>query len=390
MRASLVIGVLWIGDAAAAQTVRYGLADLPRGRWTIDAQPLLEIGGATSTGPSEFAHIVGVARLGDGSLVVGDGESRELRHFGSDGRFLGRIAQKGRGPGELRDLDGLIGAGDTLIAFEGREAVTVFTTGGWVRTTPRPALSRHVVQTPQAVLSPDVTLWWVIRSNKPTIRAANDSVFLGRVEGRDTSIRLLYGLPQPPSYGMPGRPAIYPLGFAPRAHVVAQRNRICLGYSAAYEVRCLDGDARVVLRIERQLRRQAVSATAKAAFRRAESGLRSDGTSRYEGSLRAHRERVAEAARFASRYPAYSQLLLSRSGELWVRDYIMEDGLSRNPLRANSSPSRWSVFGPQGEWLAEVQLPARFAPAEVGADYVAGVAFDEDDVERVVVWRLRR
>jgi hypothetical protein len=48
------------------------------------------------------------------------------------------------------------------------------------------------------------------------------------------------------------------------------------------------------------------------------------------------------------------------------------------------------VFSARGTWLSDVVLPPRFVPLEMGPDYVAGVAFDADDVERVVVWRLTR
>jgi hypothetical protein len=48
------------------------------------------------------------------------------------------------------------------------------------------------------------------------------------------------------------------------------------------------------------------------------------------------------------------------------------------------------VFAFDGAWIADVKLPPRFAPLDFGRDYVAGVAFDADDVERIVVWGLRR
>jgi hypothetical protein len=51
---------------------------------------------------------------------------------------------------------------------------------------------------------------------------------------------------------------------------------------------------------------------------------------------------------------------------------------------------RWSVFSPDGAWLADIVLPARFIAHDMGRDYVAGVSFDADDVERVTVWRIHR
>ena len=52
-------------------------------------------------------------------------------------------------------------------------------------------------------------------------------------------------------------------------------------------------------------------------------------------------------------------------------------------------PSVWSVFDAQGRWLGDVTLPARFSPMDIGADYVLGVARDEDGVETVAMYTLR-
>jgi hypothetical protein len=380
--------MLSLAGTAAAQTVRYDRTDRPRARWAVSARPLLEIGGASGVGSAEFTHVVGVTRLTDRSLVVADAASKEIRHFSPDGRFIKLLSRHGKGPGELNELDEMVGAADSLVAFEGREAVHVFTTQGWIRTTRRPTLAQHIVQRPHAILAPDIVLWWLRRGDEKAIVATGDSQLIGRIEGRDPTVRLLAGVPLPPSYGLPGRRAIYPLGFAPSAHLTARDNRMCLGYSATYEFRCLDGAGRTLLHVVREVQQRNVSASARAAFRRATSGLRSDGSSRFEGSLRAHRERVAAAAEFSDHYPAYSQLLLASGGELWVRDYVMEDGLSSSRWRANPTPSRWSVFSQTGEWLAEVTLPPRFAPAEIGTDYIVGVSSDEDDVQRVTLWAL--
>ena len=40
--------------------------------------------------------------------------------------------------------------------------------------------------------------------------------------------------------------------------------------------------------------------------------------------------------------------------------------------------------------ITTVDLPARFTPVEIGADYVAGLARDEDEIEQLRVYRLRK
>lgn len=377
-------------NTVAAQRVQYRLTDRPPGTWRVGGAPLLEIGGAEGGGPTEFTHIVGVTRLSNGSVVVADALSRELRHFSADGEFLGLIARQGNGPGELSELDHLTSVRDTLVVFEGREAVQLFTASGWVRRSRRASLAGHIVQVPQAVLRPSEVLWWVRQGSERPLSARGDSLFAGLSSAADSAIRLLAALPLSPTYSVPGGRAIYPLGFAPEPLIAAYDDRWCVGYPAVYSIRCFDRAGRVVLELMREVSAHSVTSAARDAYRAAASGRRADGTSRYEGSLRAHRERVAQAARFAASFPAYSQLLISVGGELWVRRYEMEDGLSASRWRSNPRPSRWSVYDRSGRWVADATLPPRFAPSEIGTDYVVGVTSDADDVERVTMWRLTR
>jgi hypothetical protein len=59
---------------------------------------------------------------------------------------------------------------------------------------------------------------------------------------------------------------------------------------------------------------------------------------------------------------------------------------------ANGGSNQIRVFSgaTDGTWRADVTLPPRFMPLDFGRECVAGVAFDDDDVERVVVWGLLR
>jgi hypothetical protein len=47
------------------------------------------------------------------------------------------------------------------------------------------------------------------------------------------------------------------------------------------------------------------------------------------------------------------------------------------------------VFDRDGAWLGDVTLPAHFQPYDIGADYVLGVARDDDGVQTVVQYALR-
>ena len=118
-----------------------------------------------------------------------------------------------------------------------------------------------------------------------------------------------------------------------------------------------------------------------------------------EGFLRANRgvphaqvEATVRSFPFANRRSAYGRFVPATTGELWVGEFVISEEvfLGRTGLGSPDVPTRWSVLAPDGRWVADVTLPAHFALLDAGEDYVAGVLRDDDDVESVVVYRLRR
>lgn len=370
----------------------------PPAQWTLEARPILEIGGADATGPAEFSGIVGVVRQGDGTIIVADGASRELRVFDSAGRFRRIAARRGNGPGELPDLDGLASVRDTIIAIENRRAVYAFAPNGdWLRSMQLPPVPGFIVNPVVGALSGTLIAFRLRAGSQESLKVVrHDSTWLASISLRDTSVRIVGAQTLPPTFGVDPRfPNTYPLGFAFQLLAAVNSGRICTSHSARYEIMCIDSVGRHLFSIEREVPVRAVHDSARRAYRAVESGRRPDGTSRFEGTLRAHREKVAAETRFAASFPAVSQLLLSRTGELWVRRFVTEDAIgARGPLgmrwRSNPVPSDWSIYDQQGLWIADCRLPARFAPGEIGADYVIGVTRDADDVERATLFRLRK
>lgn len=109
--------------------------------------------------------------------------------------------------------------------------------------------------------------------------------------------------------------------------------------------------------------------------------------------LHAQREQLLAEMQFSSTLPVFSTLLADRTGHLWVKEYDPEEEMppaKPGPvsIRTFERPSRWDVFDPQGRWLCTVEMPGSFTPLEIGADHVAGVWRDTDDVEHVRLYRL--
>lgn len=97
-----------VGDSAGVRIVAnsvplWGLGD----SWLVTSEPLLSL-GVVDTTPlvQQFHHIEGVTRLGDGTIVVLNTGSGQLRAFDSTGKHLWSAGGLGFGPGEMNDHRG--------------------------------------------------------------------------------------------------------------------------------------------------------------------------------------------------------------------------------------------------------------------------------------------
>ena len=62
-----------------------------------------------------FGDIRGVQGASDGTIYVLDYQAVEVRTFSPDGEYLGTIVRQGEGPGEIREANGILLSGDTLL-----------------------------------------------------------------------------------------------------------------------------------------------------------------------------------------------------------------------------------------------------------------------------------
>jgi hypothetical protein len=306
---------------------------------------------------------------------VADGGSSQLRFFDSAGVFLRAVGRKGEGPGEFEYLIALERCGaDTLFAFDLGGRLKVFTADG--------ALARErVLREPDSRISPYnlacspngvfvISGWGDIRAqHRIGLYRAMTKVWLIDSEGRELadlgehlgSERL----------GTANQSGPHPFG---RSTVFAAgRDAIYLGDGERFEVRHHGHEGRLV-RIQRAPAEElSISAALVDAYRE-------ERVARASASRRPTVERQIREMPLPSGLPAYTSMKVDAAGYLWVERFRVP-GESRR---------RWGVFGPEGEFLGHVAMPERFDVLEIGADYVLGVAKDDEDVERVRLHPLRR
>ncbi len=78
--------------------------------------------------------------------------------------------------------------------------------------------------------------------------------------------------------------------------------------------------------------------------------------------------------------PFFGSVMVGDQGDLWVQEYMADQ----------DAPTRYYVFDTDGLQQGLVHLPPRFSPLEIGADYILGQLRDEDDIEFISLYDLRR
>ena len=82
-------------------------------------EPLVRVGMLDGPDQYLFSNIVGAASLPDGSVVVADEQSHEVRMFDAGGRHVWTSGREGQGPGEYRGLRLMRGCpGATATVFD--------------------------------------------------------------------------------------------------------------------------------------------------------------------------------------------------------------------------------------------------------------------------------
>jgi hypothetical protein len=105
------------------------------------AEKVVTIGG--DSGDASFLSVRSLLFAKDGTLLVVDDRSKELKAFDSAGSFLRRVGRTGSGPGEYRDPYSIAWLGDTLALLDPRNAriELLDLQGGWLGTIPTQPLS---------------------------------------------------------------------------------------------------------------------------------------------------------------------------------------------------------------------------------------------------------
>jgi len=358
--------------------------------WTVSAEPVLAMGGAGDDRDHEFFQIAGLARLTDGTIVVANGGTHELRYYGTDGSLRRSVGRKGGGPGEFQILSSaVILPGDSVLVFDpmNRRSSLFDPAGRHVRDV---AAAEPGSVVPSAVVgrlrdgsyvarSPIMRIGPAMLERKPG--PTRDSVWVMHLDSAGVPFDSVGPFPGLRSdvvmveIGGRSLPLPIPIPFSPMVHVATGPDRVYVGVSDTYEIQAYSLDRRLATVIRRRHEPQRVTETEAAEARSQFSQGVEDQSNPF---VTQYQEAFARIALPETR-PAYRDMLVDRDGNLWVAE-------SRAP--GDEGRRSWSVFGPDGRWLGDVAMPPGLRVSEIGTDYVLGRSRDDLEVERVLLYAL--
>lgn len=372
-----------VADSAGVRVVVNGWPDVEGiPTWEVAAGPEVEVGTLEGAPEYQLFQVSGATVLPDGTLVIANRGTHDLRFFDAQGGFLCSAGSQGDGPGEFQSLE-LVGrfGGDSLLTFDfqqrrasvfGRDCAFVrsFRIGeGPDMRSPRPAgvLSSGVIVVRQGAIymAGEATTG----ADRTPVRlflagpggAVNDS--LGAFPGAESFVLAEERM-------MLARPLTFGRGLS----VSVAGETVAVGNNDAFSVRVYDADGSL-LHVVRQ-RRDPISVEAEDFARQRESLL----AEIEDPGWRRRTEEMLEQMPRHETFPAYASIEVDQTGRLWIEEY----------RRPGDEQPVWQVFDQEGVLVARVRTPVGLRILDIGRDYVLGVARDDLDVERVRLYRLEK
>jgi hypothetical protein len=317
-----------------------------------------------------------------------------IRFFDAAGKFVGSAGRQGQGPGEFQQVMGTrVIRGDTVVVSDLGQ-VEYFSSDG-----------RFARQGASRTRMPEYAFPWIVMRDGTYLSVAyrmNVIPSAGRSRRISPILHVTQDGAQVDSIGLLQRgEEVYdgrqPFGgqvvFSAASTLAADNRRFLVSATDRAEIaeHTLSGRLTRVIRLPHP--RRPVTDEAREAYRAYVKAMPGEDGRPMPPAMRARFDQMLERATFAREFSPFGNMIVDAAGHLWVQHYDYRSVFQTpGPVRTQTLPvpSRWDVVDLTGRWLCTVELPSRFTPSEIGVDYVAGMARDEDDVERVEVYRLRK
>ena len=350
--------------------------------WKLGGSPIVEVGGRRGTGPQDLLKVVGIARLIDGSLVIGNASPSELRYFARKGTFVTSAGGRGTEPGSFESL-GWVQALETggIAAYDeaARSLVVFDEQGAYMHS----LLLNYDAKNNGAFLK----VVGVFDDESVLIQQSRNEVGLeGSQRSEDWFVRVpRAGLPRTITTAFPGNEIVrknyinarhvWTPPFGRSLHVAIAPTRFHVGDNDRYEISVFSPDGTLLHVVRLEGAERVVSREAIDDYIAIRIPKKTD-------LPREMLERDLRALITRGTMPAFDALLSDEDGYLWVRDFDYRLPADRE--------ERWNIFDPNGRYLGSLTMPRAFTLMTIGPKYIAGVSRSSGGAETVRVYELKK
>jgi hypothetical protein len=380
-----------VRDSAGIRIVEHGLGTRAAANWSVRRLRAVRL-VTPATAKRVSPEFVGASTLDDGSIVAASRRLNQLLLFNAGGTLITRFGGQGSADGAFGALNGVFANKDSIYGLDSPVGGMVFTKAGvFVRALPKLVRAHGTASAALGVMGDGQTVA-LVESQLPREARVQpvlmDLVRTGARSGDSYTLGQLIGRYQVTSVDYPHP---IPMALGPNARVAVFPDRACFGVSDIYEITCVSSEGTPRLIIRKAVPLRPVAATERLAFRNAVLEMKDRKGQPMPTEIRSKYEALLSATAYPDHLPVYSRLLPSRTGDLWVQRYRLEDGFPPTELvPIPSTETHWDVFDDRGAFKASVILPRFFVPFEIGADYTLGILRPPGAVEQLQVLRLGR
>lgn len=374
-----------VRDSAGVTIVESGRAP-SRPLLVLDTSAVVDIGETLDEDPDyQLFQVAFALRLSDGTIVVANRGTHQLKLYDSTGRFVRNVGRQGAGPGEFEQLNWMWRLpGDTIVTydFSGRRLSRFMPNGEFVGSLTLGGSSTsdflfpvgmlddgRMIARRGAVFTAGESPSGRSRDSLLVLLAGADGIIqdtLGRFPGTESSV-------QQSGSGNNRMMMVTSVPFARSTYLAVHRDAVVVATNDTYEIRLFDSTGQLRRVVRRRGEPVPVTPADIDAYREQQLENAAGPNSQFRTLI----ERQLADAEYPQTMPAYTSVLPDAAGRLWVRESTHL-----------GEPPRWAVYDRDGALMAELTVPERFRPMDIGEDYVLGLMRDELDLERVLLYRL--
>ena len=361
--------------------------------------PEVEIGAEDGADAETFGWVVSLLATRSRGFLVFDAQVPALSLFDSTGAFVKHIGQKGRGPGEFEQVNGVTSLPDgRIVLWDATGArLNIYSDTGAYLTSWRVPVSSHFGQNmlwsddagrvyTWAVLAPDAVD--ISRGTRGVIVFGNDGNVIDSLPypvWREPAPSLLAKTPDgrgASSYSFP----FWPSSVA----TVSPLGGFVSGPGDPYLLYFTHRAGLKPVRVDRDHRPVPVSATERREQRAmVEFGLRQTDPN-WSWTV----------TDIPANKPAFDGLFVALDGRVWVEVSTsavaiapaelppIRPGQERQPRITTRTPTRYDVFSPEGRLLGRVEFPRRVTFGTARGNDVYAIRRDSLDVQYVMRYRI--